>query len=354
VTLTRRGFLASVPAAALAAGIRAQGEEGSGMCLAYTSFAVRMLQGRDILKSTAAALPASALLDLCVRFGAHGAQIDWSQIESHDPAALAALKDRADRDRLKLELSVPASCLESPQAYGDMVKTATALGVTHVRIALLYGRRYESFKTRDEWTAWHAKWAAQLQTMKPVIESHPVVVGLENHKDHLSTELAALLHSLNSARIGVCFDFGNNLSLLEEPQQTLETLAPFVVTTHLKDMAVKPTADGFELSEVPLGEGILPLAEMIATLRAHRPDVPMCLEMLTRDPLQVPYKTDRYWIALDRPAPQSLAAFEHHVLSRASPNPVPHITGLPPADQIALEDELVRRCMEYGRRTLQL
>ena len=32
------------------------------MCLAYTSFAVRMLQGRDILKSTAAALPAEALL----------------------------------------------------------------------------------------------------------------------------------------------------------------------------------------------------------------------------------------------------------------------------------------------------
>jgi sugar phosphate isomerase/epimerase len=129
-------------------------------------------------------LPASALLDLCVRFGAHGGQIDWSQIESHEPVALAALKARADRDHLRLELSVPASCLQSPEAYADMVKTATALGVTHVRIALLYGRRYESFKTRDEWTAWHAKWVAQLQTMKPVIERHPIVVGLENHKDH--------------------------------------------------------------------------------------------------------------------------------------------------------------------------
>ena len=203
-------------------------------------------------------------------------------------APLAALKARADRDHLRLELSVPASCLESPQAYADMVKTATALGVTDVRIALLYGRRYESFKTRDEWTAWHAKWVAQLKTMKPVIEEHPVVVGLENHKDHTSLEMAELLHMLDSRRIGVCFDFGNNISLLEDPRQTLETLAPFVVTTHLKDMAVKPTADGFELSEVPLGEGLLPLADMIATLRKHRPDVPMCLEMLTRDPLQVP------------------------------------------------------------------
>ena len=353
MTLTRRAFLASVPVAALASRVRAE-REGSGMCLAYTSFAVRMLQGRDILKSTAAALPASALLDLCVRFGAHGAQIDWSQIESHEPGPLAALKARADRDHLRLELSVPASCLESPQAYADMVKTATALGVTDVRIALLYGRRYESFKTRDEWTAWHAKWVAQLKTMKPVIEEHPVVVGLENHKDHTSLEMADLLHMLDSRRIGVCFDFGNNISLLEDPRQTLETLAPFVVTTHLKDMAVKPTADGFELSEVPLGEGLLPLADMIATLRKHRPDVPMCLEMLTRDPLQVPYKTDRYWTALDHPAPHALATFEQHVLSKESAAPLPHITGLAPADQIALEDELVRRSMEYGRNVLKL
>jgi sugar phosphate isomerase/epimerase len=353
VTLSRRAFLASVPAAALAARIRAEGE-GPGMCLAYTSFAVRMLQGRDILKSTAAALPASALLDLCVRFGAHGAQIDWSQIESHEPQSLAALKARADRDHLSLELSVPASCLESPQAYADMVKTARALGVTHVRLALLYGRRYESFKTRDEWMAWHAKWVAQLKTMKPVIEAHPLVVGLENHKDHTSVEMAELLHMLDSRSIGVCFDFGNNISLLEEPRQTLEMLAPFVVTTHLKDMAVKPTTDGFELSEVPLGEGLLPLAEMIATLRKHRPDVPMCLEMLTRDPLQVPYKTDRYWIAMDRPSPDALAAFEQHVLSKASATPLPHITGLAPADQIALEDDLVRRSMAYGRDVLKL
>ena len=94
---------------------------------------------------------------------------------------------------------------------------------------------------------------------------------------------------------------------------------------------------------------------MIATLpQPHRPDVPMCLEMLTRDPLQVPYKTDRYWIAMDRPAPETLAAFEQHVLSKASAGPLPHITGLAPADQIALEDELVRRSMEYGRNVLKL
>ena len=84
------------------------------MCLAYTSFAVRMLQGRDILKSTAAALPAGTFLDLCDQFGAGGAQLDWSQLESHETEALTALRRRVERDRLTLELSVPSNAWRRP------------------------------------------------------------------------------------------------------------------------------------------------------------------------------------------------------------------------------------------------
>ncbi len=82
----------------------------------------------------------------------------------------------------------------------------------------------------------------------------------------------------------------------------------------------------------------------------------MCLEMLTRDPLQVPYKTDRYWIAHRssggrRPRAPSSSTCS----SKASDaSDLPHITGLAPADQIALEDELVRRSMDYGRNVLKL
>ena len=62
------------------------------MYLAYTSFAVRMLQGRDILKSTAAALDAHAFLQLCRRFHVGGAQVDLSQLPVDNPVALAAVR----------------------------------------------------------------------------------------------------------------------------------------------------------------------------------------------------------------------------------------------------------------------
>ena len=351
--VTRRDALKSLSLLAVSPllpppGVRSQ------MCLAYTSFAVRLLQGRDILKSTAAALPAGTFLDLCVQFGAGGAQLDWSQLESHETEALTALRRRVERDHLTLELSVPSSCLETPDAYSAMARTAAALGVTRLRVALLYGRRYESFKTHEEWTTWRAKWRETLTSMRSTIDRYPLLVGLENHKDLHAPELVELLHLLDSPRIGACVDFGNNISLLESPMDTMKALAPFAITTHLKDMAVKRTPDGFELSEVPLGEGILPLAEMIAELHARRPEAPLCLEMITRDPLNVPYKTDGYWIAIDRPSADVLTRFEQDVLGKAWTRDLPHISGRTPAEQVADEDANIRRSMDYARRTLQL
>lgn len=351
---SRRTFLVTSLAAAGAALTRLHAVEPSRMCLAYTSFAVRMLQGRDILKSTAAALPALGLLELTGTFWAGGAQIDMSQLESHDADYLKRVRARADAAGLWIELSVPSRFLDSEESYGEMARVAAALGVDRIRVALLYGRRYESFATREAWLEFDRKWRTKLTAMKPVIERHPIRVGIENHKDFTAPELAELLGQLNSSHIGACVDFGNNVSLLEDPLQTIRVLAPFAVTTHVKDMAVRPSADGFELSEVPLGDGMVPLAEAIAAIRAARPDVRFCLEMITRDPLSVPYKLDKYWIAVDRPAASAIERFEREVLGRAWTKPLPRISHLEPAAQIEAEDENIRRSVAFATKTLRL
>jgi sugar phosphate isomerase/epimerase len=353
-TPTRREFLSAIAAGAALPVSRQASASRTHMCLAYTSFAVRMLQGRDILKSTAAALPAEGLLDLTERFWAGGAQVDLSQLESHDPAYLARVRARAEKAGLWLELSVPSKYLESADAYAQMAGVAQALGVDRIRVALLYGRRYESFTTLAAWTAHDGRWRAQLAAIKPVIERYPVRVGIENHKDFTSRELAELLTSLGSAKIGACVDFGNNISLLEDPLDTVRTLAPFAVTTHLKDMAVRQSPDGFELSEVPLGEGIVPLAEAIKLVKAARPDARLALEMITRDPLSVPYRTDKYWIAVNRPSPEALARFEGDVLGKAWKDPLPHISQLTKPQQVEAEDENVRRSVKYAKDVLHL
>ncbi len=326
------------------------------MYLAYTSFAVRMLQGRDILKSTAAALGPDTFRELCQRFGSRGAQIDYSQLPIDDSAALEAARDAFTASGVELEVSIPARYLETPESYAQAVSIARALGATRARVALLSGRRYESFETADTWDAFRTKWRQTLLRMRPEFNRHGLAIGIENHKDWLAPELASLLREIDSPHVGACVDFGNNLALLEDPDETIEVLAPFAVTTHLKDMAVRRTADGFALSEVPLGEGLLPLERYTAAIRRARPDARLCLEMITRDPLQVPYTADRYWVAFDRVArsPARIRHFEERVLSRGWNTALPHVTGLSAEAQVAAEDDNVRTSVAYARDVLKL
>ena len=144
------------------------------------------------------------------------------------------------------------------------------------------------------------------------------------------------------------------MALLELPAEVVEALAPRAFTMHLKDMGVEEYADGFLLAEVPLGEGLLDLKKVIATLRKANPKVRLNLEMITRDPLKVPYKTDHYWITHERRDEGRIRNFENTVLKQAWTKPLPRVTELGAAGALAFEDENLRRCAAYAKQTLKL
>ena len=206
----------------------------------------------------------------------------------------------------------------------------------------------------EDWRSFLERWRKALPRSAGWLEKEDLQAGIENHKDYLGMELAELLRSIGSAHLGACVDFGNNLALLEDPMATVEALAPFAVTTHLKDMAVRPYDGGFELSEVPLGQGILPLARMVDALKKARPDVDFCLEMITRDPLKVPYVEDGYWVTYKKRDPAREEAFRRAVLAKASAEPLPRISTLTPEQMRDAEDANVRACVAYAKGTLKL
>jgi sugar phosphate isomerase/epimerase len=322
------------------------------MHLAYTCFAVRMLKGSDIFRTTAAGLDLETFRSLCRQYRASGVQIDLSQIPSDDRRSLEAARAAFEADGLEIELSVPFRYLESAEAYERAAAIADALGAKRARVGLLYGRRYETFGTHAQWHVFVARWRVALGRMRPVFDRYDLEVGIENHKDWLASDLVSLLQEIDSPRVGACLDFGNNLSLLEDPDETVERLAPFAVTTHIKDMAVAPTSDGFEMAEVPLGAGILPLERYVSQVRRARPGVRFTLEMITRDPLPVPYRTERYWTTFTGAArhPDRVRRFEERVLARASTRPLFRASPLTLDEQIEAEDRHVAACVDYAAR----
>jgi 3-oxoisoapionate decarboxylase len=323
--------------------------------LAYTSFVVRMLAGRDVLRGgTAAGLPAGTFVELCHSFGASGGQVDLAQLGPADPPLLESVRAAAERHGLFLELSVPARAFEDERAFAHAAAVSRTLGVNVWRVALVYGRRYEDFATLDDWRAFDARWRAALPRAADWLEREGIEAGIENHKDFLAPELADLLGAVGSRRLGVCLDFGNNVALLEDPMETVETLAPFTVTTHLKDMAVRTYEGGFELAEVPLGTGILPLARMVEVLRRARPGLRFCLEMITRDPLPVPCLDPGYWATYDRCRSAGVEPFRAATLARARAATLPRIKGLTMEAMLAAEDANVRDCVAYAKGSLGL
>jgi sugar phosphate isomerase/epimerase len=229
--------------------------------------------------------------------------------------------------------------------------TAQALGVTRLRTACLGGRRYEEFQDRKTWETFIGHWREAAPRAEAALRRHKLALAIENHKDWLTDELAALLRKIGSPHVGACVDFGNNLAFLEDPLATAEALAPFAVTTHGKDHLVARRDSGFDLADVALGDGVLPLPRIVKALRAKRPDAPLCLETMTRDPLEIPYREARYWSTMDRD-PAKVSRFEAAFLKRPASRPLPRISALGNEAALAAEDENIRRGLAYARKAL--
>jgi sugar phosphate isomerase/epimerase len=239
--------------------------------------------------------------------------------------------------------------------FEHAVKVAKEAGATSLRVVCLLGRRYELMATLDDWKQAVAGYHRQIEAALPIVERHKMPLGIENHKDWRADQQLALLERYSSEYLGVCLDTGNNLAVLEDPTETVEKLAPYTVNVHFKDMAMEECDEGFLLSEVPLGEGMLDLPRIVEIIRRARPEVRFSLEMITRDPLLVPCLTDRYWASFDDDnGGRDLARMLTRIRGRQNRAPLPRITGLDANQRRALEDEMVDRSIRYAREQLGL
>jgi sugar phosphate isomerase/epimerase len=294
---------------------------------------------------------AMTFLDYCHTLGARGVQVG---LGARDAAACERLRARATEHGMDLEgmVRLPRDRNDLDR-FGAEVQTAARAGATVLRTAMLSGRRYETFATAADFRRFADAAVESLALAEPVAARHGVRLAVENHKDWRADELIAILKRLDSAHVGVCVDTGNSIALLEDPIEVVEALAPWAVTTHVKDMGVQECENGFLLAEVPLGEGFLDLRRMVRTLRAARPEIRLNLEMITRDPLKVPCLTEKYWATFESLPGRHLARSLSMVRAHAAKHPLARISGLSPGETLKVEDDNVRRCLSFAQAELK-
>ncbi len=269
------------------------------------------------------------------------------------PDYLKKVRDSCANHGMYWELLAPLPD-EDPAPFERLVAAAREAGAESIRSVCLAGRRYETFRAMGEWKEFVRRSRRRLALAVPVAEKHRLPLGIENHKDWTAQEMPDLFRQYSSEYFGACIDFGNNLSLLDEPMELIEALAPWVVNTHVKDMGVEEYADGFLLSEVPLGKGIVDLKRAVALLRSKRAGVRFTMDTLVRDPLKIPCLTESYWATFDQPDARRLARILRLVRTHPPREPLPRVTGLTREQALALEDRILDECREYAAGALGL
>lgn len=295
---------------------------------------------------------ALSLLKSAHAYGAGGIQ---ASLSNHSPDDLHQLREQAAVWDMHVEaiLRLPFASSEM-ESFTRQVRAAREAGARVGRVVMMPGRRYEEFKSMEDFNRFHERGVKALERAEPICARLDFTLAVENHKDHRVEQRLQLLVHLDSAHIGACVDTGNNLALLEDPLEVVNALAPWARTVHIKDQAVQPCPEGFLLSDAALGEGILPLPEMVAVLRRAQPGIRFNLESITRDPLRIPVLKESYWRTLAEVPATDLARTLDRIQTHRAPQALPVISRLSPEEQLAAEQEVVHQSIRYARDVLHI
>ena len=320
--MTRRDFIATT------AGVGA----GLGGSTAGSAQAGRHALGLDNFSVRAMGWKAPQLVDYAASLGCDSLFItDLDAFESMDEVALQAIRQQAAAKHLRIQLGTwsidPTSKAFRPKwgtaeehlALG--IRAARALGSPVLRVVL------GTFEDRltDGGIARHIEQVVKVcQSQKARAVDAGVKIAVENHAgDMHSTELAQLVEAAGKDFVGVNLDSGNALWTLEDPIDSLRTLAPYVLTTSLRDSAVWETPKGAAVAWTAMGEGQIDLKAYFAAFRELCPGVPVHIETISGFNREFPYLTPEFWKAWPAHASRPLRALRGagqagHVAARRS------------------------------------
>lgn len=284
------------------------------------------------------------------KLGASAVQIPFGIC---DATRVWALRDAAERSGIALESTVSLPKDEPDLTrFEEELRTLRELGVKIARTVLLPGRRYEQFTSVIDLANTMRAATKALSDAEKMARKNGVKLALENHKDQTTEERLALLEQFSSEHLGACLDVGNNMALLEDPVEVARAFAPWTLTVHFKDQGVRESLDGFDLADVPIGEGAIDLREIIKIIRHKQPAALFHLELITRDPLPVPMLKESYWRTLDAIKAPQLAMTLAMLKKHSSRTGFPMISTLSPADQVRAERENIEQSLRYSAEQL--
>jgi len=356
VTRSRRDFLKSVGAmgASLAMSSKVLAQNDSAppkrkIKLGLDNFAVRAMNWK-----------AHALLDYAASLKLDSLFItDLDAFENHEPGYLKEVKAKADDLGIAVFLGTWSICptsktfknkwgtAEEHLALG--IRMAKALGSPAIRVVLGSG---EDRKTEGGIEARIADTVKVCKACRSQAVEAGVKVAIENHAgDMQAWELVTLIEAAGKDYVGANMDSGNACWTMEDPLENLLTLAPYVLTTSLRDSMIWESENGAKVQWTAMGEGCVDLKTYFARFVELCPNVAVNIETISGFARELPYLKPEFWSVWPKAKASDFARFV--ALAKRGKAIPSHRSANPQEEQEYQKGEL-ERSIKYCKEVLGL
>ena len=309
-TFSRRDFVRATAAVATLAALPAPAAPAKkrNHKLGFDNFAVRDMKWN-----------ARQLIDYSEKLGCDSLfMTDFGPLEGkHDDASLAEVRKYAADKGVTIELGSWSICPTAKRFKKDWgtaeehlalgLRMSKAIGSKAFRV-VLGGQEDRSSEGGIE--ARIADTVKVLKSQRSRAVDAGVKVAVENHAgDMQSWELVTLIEGAGKDYVGANIDSGNACWTLEDPVANLETLAPYVVATSLRDDMVWESANGITVQWTAMGEGCVDLPAYFDHFEKHCPGVAVHIETISGFAKEFPIYKQDFWKIFPKARGADLARF---------------------------------------------
>jgi sugar phosphate isomerase/epimerase len=221
-----------------------------------------------------------------------------------DPANLKRVRDYAKPLGIELEIGMKSICPASKMfeakdgtaeaQLAHMIESAQIVGSKIVRCVL------GSSEDRKDGGIQRCieSMVTVLRNTRSRAQDANIKIAIENHAgDMQARELKSLVEAAGKDFVGVCLDSGNPLWTIEDPHLTLDTLYPYVLTSHVRDSAVWNVPDGAAVAWTRMGEGNVGIDDYVKKYAELCPGRALSMETIVTGPRVFPYRDPKFWDA---------------------------------------------------------
>ena len=293
-TLSRREFGRTIGLAVAGVGLAAQAQsQGRRTKLGLDNFAVRGMGWKAPQLIEYAALLKTDSLFIS----------DLDALENHSESYLKDIRAKAAERGLQIHLGTWSICPTS-KSFKDKwgtaeehlalgLRTAKALGSPVLRVILGNGEDRRSDGGIEARIRDTVKVCKALRSQ--AIDSG-VKIAVETHAgDMQAWELVTLIEEAGKDYVGANMDSGNATWTMEDPLASLETLAPYVITTSLRDSAIWESPNGVTVQWTAMGEGNLDLKTYFVRFAELCPNVPVHIETISGFNREITFLKPDFW-----------------------------------------------------------